>query len=523
MQRRIGILLLAIGLLSFLLRFYKLGIFPPGLYWDEVSIAYNAYSILKTGKDEYGKQYPFWFEAFGEYKLPLYIYLTVPSIFFFGQNATAVRLISAIASSLSPLILILLVRVFFQSYPCLQRFINGDKLSLISGFCLAISPWHIHFGRAAFEATLALFLVLVGIWFWFLSIAKQSKYLLFLGLLSLAASLYTYNAERIFVPLLLLLLTFMGRVQLRFISKKQSILIIVILMMILLPFISFAVSKEGLTRGLSESFTTEIKAQPDSSIISTVNLYLTAWSKNFISYLSVDYLFFWGDFAGRHSVREMGLLYLWQLPIVLIGLVTIWKQSKHLCAFLLLWLFISILPASIAKPSPHALRSLLMIIPLTFMASFGLLQAAQLITSSKRIIFVIFLTLPIIYGLFFYLHIYYIHYVKRAAFDWQDGYVQLISAIKKYVNDVDYVIVTKDYGQPYLYFLFYLPYDPAKYLSQKASSDAFAKFIFVTSPYPGKPPPNSLYAASPWENPTGKNVENITMTNGEVIFRLWKN
>ncbi len=51
-------LFLSILILAFILRFYKLGTIPKGLDWDENSNAYNAYSILKTGRDEYGKFFP---------------------------------------------------------------------------------------------------------------------------------------------------------------------------------------------------------------------------------------------------------------------------------------------------------------------------------------------------------------------------------------------------------------------------------------------------------------------------------
>ena len=30
----------------------------PGLYWDEVSLGWNAYSVLKTGFDEHGRFLP---------------------------------------------------------------------------------------------------------------------------------------------------------------------------------------------------------------------------------------------------------------------------------------------------------------------------------------------------------------------------------------------------------------------------------------------------------------------------------
>lgn len=48
------LLLIFIIVLSGVLRLYKLSDIPVGLYADEASIGYNAYSILKTGRDEHG-------------------------------------------------------------------------------------------------------------------------------------------------------------------------------------------------------------------------------------------------------------------------------------------------------------------------------------------------------------------------------------------------------------------------------------------------------------------------------------
>jgi len=58
-------LLVVIILLASFLRLYNLANVPPHLTPDEASLGYNAYSILKTGKDEYGKFMPIIFKSFG--------------------------------------------------------------------------------------------------------------------------------------------------------------------------------------------------------------------------------------------------------------------------------------------------------------------------------------------------------------------------------------------------------------------------------------------------------------------------
>src|SRR3990167_3514972 len=85
-------LIFLVFFLAFVLRFYHLNLTPPSLYWDEVSLGYNAYSILKTTRDEHGKLLPLTnFAAFGDYKPPGYIYAAVPAIAVFGLNEFSVR------------------------------------------------------------------------------------------------------------------------------------------------------------------------------------------------------------------------------------------------------------------------------------------------------------------------------------------------------------------------------------------------------------------------------------------------
>jgi len=68
---------------------------PLGFYIDESSIAYNAYLISRTGRDEYGEAWPIYFRAFGDYKNPTYIYLLAALFRATGPSITAARLLSA--------------------------------------------------------------------------------------------------------------------------------------------------------------------------------------------------------------------------------------------------------------------------------------------------------------------------------------------------------------------------------------------------------------------------------------------
>ena len=88
--------ILTITVFAAFLYTYELANIPNGLYVDEALTGYNAYSILATRLDEYGKSYPVAFRFLGSYTPPLQVYLTVPFIKLLGLNVFATRLPSAI-------------------------------------------------------------------------------------------------------------------------------------------------------------------------------------------------------------------------------------------------------------------------------------------------------------------------------------------------------------------------------------------------------------------------------------------
>src|SRR5258706_2331299 len=140
-------LLLFVVLIAAFLRFYQLGINPPSLTWDEAAWGYNAYSLGIDGKDEFGRFLPLnYIESFGDFKPPMYAYLTVLPVKIFGLTEFATRFPSALAGSLTVLLAYFLVLELFSSSK------HKNLYALISSAILAVSPWHIMLSRAAFEA-----------------------------------------------------------------------------------------------------------------------------------------------------------------------------------------------------------------------------------------------------------------------------------------------------------------------------------------------------------------------------------
>jgi hypothetical protein len=75
------IYLIVIIAIAALLRFLFLDTIPQGFNCDEAADGYDAYSILATLRDRYGKFLPFFFKTLGnDYREGLFTYLIVPSI-----------------------------------------------------------------------------------------------------------------------------------------------------------------------------------------------------------------------------------------------------------------------------------------------------------------------------------------------------------------------------------------------------------------------------------------------------------
>ena len=133
-------LIILVVLVAGFLRFWRLGEVPVGFHRDEAFLGYNAYSILKTGRDMSGHLFPLHLESF-LYSPAGYSYSAIPFIAFFGLNETAVRMPSALFGTASVVVLFFLVRFLFKR----------DLHALLASLVFALSPWHINLSRVATE------------------------------------------------------------------------------------------------------------------------------------------------------------------------------------------------------------------------------------------------------------------------------------------------------------------------------------------------------------------------------------
>src|SRR3990170_6013438 len=157
--------ILIVVIASFL-RFFSISTNPPSLTWDEASWGYNAYSLGIDGRDEFGRFLPLtYLESFGDFKPPVYAYLSVLPVKLLGLNEFSTRFASAFFGILTVLLTYFLVRKIFPR--------ASPLLALLSAGVLTISPWHILLSRAAFEANVATFFIVLGTYLFLLSLEKR--------------------------------------------------------------------------------------------------------------------------------------------------------------------------------------------------------------------------------------------------------------------------------------------------------------------------------------------------------------
>lgn len=359
-------------ILAFSIRFIGLDSIPPGLYDDEVSIGYNAYSILHNGTDEYGISYPLYFKAFGEYKLPVYIYLDTLAIALFGKNAFAVRFPSAFFGGLTVFILYLFIKqlLSLDGSPKFLRF-----LPLLSSFFLAIIPWHFQFSRAAYEATVALFLYLLGCYLFTLYFKNKKTSLLFFSIISFTLTEYTYNAYRITTLLTLIVICFVLYKQ-KIFTKNRSLITAIFTLVLHLPIFLFSLSAEGVTRF---NQTSAFEDYHNTFILLKPFVFAIVFIKNYLSYFSFSHLFQITDRNIRFYINsDFSLLFHFMLPLVIIGIVFFFKVKAVRLKYTVLGLFFLAPLSSALTISPHALRSFLMVIPLCIFIAYGCLMLTKL-------------------------------------------------------------------------------------------------------------------------------------------------
>jgi len=546
-------ILVIILLTSALLRLWNLGNVPPGITADEAALGYNAYSILKTGRDEYGKILPVIFKSFGDYKPGLYIYLTAPFVAVFGLNEWSVRLPSALAGVGAVWLLYLIIRKLKNE----NLGIRNSKLEIVAGFLLAVNPWHIQFSRGAWEVNVALTLTLAGIYF-FLKLQDSIKYLKYC-VVFFALTLVTYQGAKLssLIVIAILVILYWNELLKKLKDKFSDLILPVVLGAIISLPILFSLFT-GQT-GRLEVFSVFSYPRPHDYLqnflsegnekLGSVSYYLFhSETLNFtrgvfgrwFNHFSGGFLFFEGDWPNpRHTPPNHGTLLLIDLILIPLGFLSLVKFKNKFSVFVLWWLVLSLLPAVLSRDAVQAVRAYNMLIPLVIISSLGACYFFDFAANRKNQILsyfcdasaaVIFLA-----SFAYYMDAYLVHMRAHNARYWEYGMKEVVQTVLPIQTNYDRVIVQQSYAQPYIYFLFYGKYDPAQY--QKNSKltnylgpdvglvDKLDNIEFSFYSWPVTPKQNTLIVGTPVVivdfNPADYDlIKEIKYPSGEVAYKI---
>jgi 4-amino-4-deoxy-L-arabinose transferase-like glycosyltransferase len=328
-------------LIGLVIYFRQLTTNPPGFFIDESSVAYNAFTISETGRDEYGAAWPLYFRAFGDYKNPVYVYLLALIFRFTGPSILVARVLSASSGIMTTLLLGLIG----------YRLTKQRWLALALMAMAFATPWLFVLSRSAVEVALyplavALFLLAVA------RVAEKHRWkwidALWIGL-TLALLTYTYSIGRLLAPLLAIgLVIFARRVGILSVARAWLIYAAT-----LAPLLIFRWRHPG---ALEARFTLLTYLTPQLGFGSSVSAFVGHYFHNINPWRMIVS----GDPAAYQIASTYGTAPVLLITFLLVvASIFVWWKQKRLNAwwvFVIYGFLVSIVPASLTREYFHVLR-----------------------------------------------------------------------------------------------------------------------------------------------------------------------
>lgn len=456
-------LLFLIIILAFFLRIYKLGEIPANLNPDEMALGYNAYSILKSGADEHGQFLPLALQSFGDWKLPIYSYLTAISIAFFGLTEVAVRIPSAIAGVLGVFFIYGIALILFKK----------REIAFFASFFFALSPWSIYFSRAAYEVNVATTIFLGGFLALLYYFQKKRAEYLFLSFVLFGATMFTQHNYIVFTPLYVFTILVFFRKNIRY-NRKWYTAISLFAVLIIISYMSIVagggkkVSNLNILNDRNIIYNRVEKLRGDNSLKNNFleRIFHTKYSGgayqfalNYLNSYSPNFLFDKGGEKLVHNIGDVGYFYVFDAFFVITGLAfLLWNREKESLLFLVPWLLIAPIPSAITRELSGT--RLFTIVPLfVLIASYG---AYKMITIWKegKLKYVVYGILGLLFigSVVYFLEYYFVHFNNQRIRFWRYGYREVVKLTDKYPTYS--VVMRGPENLPYIYFLFYKKYNP---------------------------------------------------------------
>lgn len=472
MKRYTTFLFIGIILLAAVLRLYRLDTIPPGVNRDEASVGVTAYSLMTTGRDEYGRQFPLSFESFGDWKLPLYIYTTIPFVKIFGLSEMAVRLPSALAGIATVAAIYYLANILFAS----------EAISLLAAGVLALMPWHIHISRVESEANVAVLLIIIGTILFFSATKNKSLGRLVGSALLFAATYYTYHGNHIFTTLFVMGLLGLYRNDVVKVPRWQIAAVGGIVVTAVILSVTLLGADRTKLSGISIfGDPTVVHNQielprlahdnPNSLVARIIHNRVTyaviTVFQNYLKSYGPDFLFLQGGGNRAHNIQGYGNLHPIEAPLLLLGICwLIANRKKKGSSLILWWVSIGALAAAITKDAPHSNRMFAVVPSFAIATGAGINWLITELSKPWKKIAIALLVCGYIFFVGVYLDRYFVHFPKTEAASWGYVYKKLTPILFSRENSRKDVVMTHPETSPYIYLLFYGGYNPKDYQKQ---------------------------------------------------------
>lgn len=450
-------------------RLYKLGQVPAGVYLDEASLGYNAYSLLLTGKDEFGKAIPLLFRSFSTFQSSLYGYFSIIPAYILGLNIFSTRILSVFSG------LILVAVTFLIFY--FSDLKNRKSLAIIAAVVVAFSPWAIYQSRVAVEANLGLGLTSIGVLLLYLSL-KRNK-LIIPSLLVFGISSYAYTGQRITSILIPLIFIFINR-KLFIKSKKIVALAFTLLILLMVPQFLSLTHSGSLVRYQTQGYTAKSTFLKNGDSLTKLPL-AVGWplyvarqfSSQYVSVFSPRSLFFEPEPQLVRSIPNLSVFYIWMIIPFFVGISVLWKKrTNSLVKTVILLMLVGVLPEAITGDPFYTLRMLPGLWGVTLMIVFGIEYLLGIVKNTK-IKTAIVVSLIIISGLKFYISYFILLAHERSVYF---GYpFEVLAGMTEENKNKVFVLDSETFDAPYIWMAFYKKTNPAD-LQKQTKPDLLAHY-----------------------------------------------
>ncbi len=226
------ILFMLIMVTGIFVRIFRFGSLPDGINQDEAFAGYEAYSLLRYGKDSFGYSFPVYLTTWGSGMNVLNSYLMIPFIAIFGLKTWVIRMPQ----------LIVAIFTLMVCYLIMKRLFN-ERAGLIAMFIMAIVPWHIMLSRWGLESNLAPGFLMFGFYFFIRGMENQKFYIV--SALMYGLSLYSYATIWPFVPLIVLLEVIYALYLKKLHFDRYIVISVILLAVLALPLLLFLLVNSG--------------------------------------------------------------------------------------------------------------------------------------------------------------------------------------------------------------------------------------------------------------------------------------